>query len=151
MKYLICFLLCGLFGQAQEMSQDYGSPAIPSKAVVASLYSQLGNTESGIYLSLNSKNHIIPVILGAGRGYEIIGAGYGKRFPYREFYYSGQILHKFWFSEFNASSVEFDLGVSREFENNLVIRADMGSGLRYWYDGRLGGVLNVRLSVGYRF
>jgi hypothetical protein len=155
MKYLICFLLCGLFGQAQELTKDYGSRTIPSKAVVASLYYQMGNTESGIFLSLNTKKHIIPIILGASNNTEldhtIFGAGYGKRYQHRRYYYSGQILPKILVGEINAASVEFDLGVSREFDNNLVLRADLGSGVRYIYEERLVPVTNVRFALGYRF
>ena len=67
-----------------------------------------------------------------------------------------------------TSSVELDLGVSREFNNNLVLRVDIGPGL--WYGDRvdydyppdpitfrypvvqeLEYFTNTRLSIGYRF
>ncbi len=176
MKYLICFLLCGLFGQAQELTKDYRSRTIPSKAVVASLYANWMGTDgdgNGIYVSLNTNKRTIPIIFGDNRlewgddASIILGAGYGKRYQYRKIYYSGQILPKIWFGR-NAYSVEFDLGVSREYNNNLVLRVDIGSGL--WYGDRvdynsppdpitfqypvksqLRPFTNLRLSMGYRF
>ena len=166
------------------MTRDYGSPKFPSKAVVASLYTNLMGTNdggSGIYVSLNTKKHIIPVILGRSiyvnpsspymndvARYRILGGGYGMRYQFRKLYYSGQILPKIWLGELPASSVEFDLGVSREFNNNLVLRVDIGSGLWYGdrvdYNGAMNPIsyqypvvkkleyfTNTRMSIGYRF
>lgn len=146
MKYLICFLLCSFFGQSQVMTRDYGSPNLPSKAVVASLYSNVmvGNNfvGSGLYGSINTNVHIIPIFLGRSTSTmrsddkaTILGVGYGMRRQFRKLYLTGQILPKIWLGELQASSIELNLGVSREFNNNLVLRVDAGPGL--WYGDRV--------------
>lgn len=177
MKYLICFMLCGLFGQAQVMTRDYGSPNLPSKAVVASLYTNVagnGFVGSGVYGSINTNERIIPIVLGSSRNsleYDermtILGVGYGMRRQFRKLILTGQILPKIWLGELQASSLELNLGVSREYNNNLVLRIDVGPGL--WYGDRvdynhppdpqtfmypveknLEYFTNYRFSIGYR-
>ena len=181
MKYLICFLLCSFFGQAQVMTRDYGSPNFPSKAVVASLYfNGMGNyfVGSGLYGSINTNEHIIPIVLGRSQSTRtsfglpynkaiIVGAGYGMRRQFRKLFLTGQILPKIWLGELQATSIELNLGISREFNNNLVLRVDVGPGL--WYGDRvdyngppdpityqypveknLEYFTNTRFSIGYR-
>jgi len=175
MKYLICFLVCSFFSQAQVITRDYASPKLPSKSVVTSLCTEVmgnGFFGNGLYFSLNTKEHIIPVILGKSRNwyedsYTILGTGYGMRRQFRKLYLSGQILPEIWFGELSASSLELNFGVSREFNNNMVLRVDVGPGLwsgdrvnydhppdpvtfQYPVEKNLEYFMTYRFSIGYR-
>lgn len=181
MKYTTLLLIFCLSSHAQVMTQDYGTKKYDDKSFIISLYSDIvparfdegSRGAAGLYFSLNQGKNTLPIILSStGRSSQgnysfKIGAGYGKRKQFRKLMLNAQLLPILSIGNYSSFSTEFNLGVSREYGNNLTLRLDIGPTLWFGevvdYDGVpdpvtfmypeisiLDDFIKTRISIGYK-